>query len=52
MNQYETLEDDEMDEYGDYTNPWKLDCATNISFVGKQTGILKQKKSQMVSTSC
>ena len=34
------------DEYGDYTNPWKLDCAATSSFVGKQTGILKRKKSR------
>jgi len=39
-NQYETLEDDDLDEYGDYTNPWKLDCATTSNFAGKQTGIL------------
>ena len=43
-NQYETLEDDDLDEYGDYTSPWKLDCPATHNFVGKQTGILKRRK--------
>ena len=42
-NQYENLEDDDLDEYGDFTSPWKLDCAATRSFVGKQTGIRKRK---------
>ena len=33
-NQYETLEDDDLDEYGDYTKPWKLDCDATHNFVG------------------
>ena len=33
MDQYETLKDDELDEYGDYTSPWKLDCAATGSFL-------------------
>ena len=43
-NQYETLEDDDLDECGNYTNRWKIDCAATSSFVGKQTGIKKCKK--------
>jgi len=43
-NTYENLEDDELDEYGDYTTPWKLDCAATSTFAGKHTGILKRKK--------
>ena len=37
-NQYETLEDDDLDEYGDYINPWKLDCAATHNFVEKKLG--------------
>ena len=40
---YENLEDNDLDEYGDYTKPWKLDCAATSTFVGQQTGILKRK---------
>jgi len=36
-NMYENLEDGELDEYGDYTNPCKLDCVATNNFVGKQT---------------
>ena len=43
-NIYENLEDDDLDEYGDYTTPWKLDCAATSTFSGQQTGILKRKK--------
>ena len=40
---YENLEDDDLDEYGDYTKPWKLDCAATHNVLGEQTGILKRK---------
>jgi len=43
-NIHENLEDDDLDEYGDYTTPWKLDCAATSTFAGQQTGILKRKK--------
>ena len=43
-NQYKTLDNDNLGEYGDYTNPQKLDCAATHYFVGKQTRILKRKK--------
>ena len=42
-NIYENLEDDDLDEYGDYTKPWKLDCAATGYFAGEHTGILKRK---------
>ena len=41
---YENIEDNDVNEYGDYTTPWKLDCAATNNFVGKQTGILRRKK--------
>jgi len=41
---YENLEDDDLDEYDDSTNPWKLDCVATNNFVGEQTGILERKK--------
>ena len=47
MNQYEILEDEDLDEYGDYTNPWKLHCAATSNFAGEQTGILRQKKTTL-----
>ena len=37
-NIYENLEDDDLDEYGDYTTPLKLDCAATSTFSGQQTG--------------
>ena len=43
-NIYEHLDNDNLDEYGDYTTPWKLDCAATSTFSGQQTGILKRKK--------
>ena len=43
-NRYSVLDDDEMDEYGDYTQPWKLDSAATSSFAGKKTGIRKRRK--------
>ena len=43
-NQCENFEDDDLDKYGDYTNPWKLDCgATTDHFAGKRSGVRKRK---------
>ena len=30
-NQYETLEDDDLEEYDDYTNPWELETVQPVA---------------------
>ena len=42
MNPYDALEDDELDECGDYISPWKLDCAAIGNFAGKHIRIRKR----------
>ena len=45
-NQYENLENDDLDEYSDYTKPWKVDYAATNKFYGKTNWNTKKKKSR------
>ena len=38
-NKYDGVEQDELVQYGDYQQPWKLDSGANGHYCGKNTGV-------------
>ena len=44
MNTYQVLTNDELDDYGDYDTPWKLDSGASGQFAGRRTGVRKRRK--------
>ena len=43
-NQYSRVEQDELIQYGDYNQPWKLDSGASGHYCGKQTGVWNRRK--------
>ena len=43
-NRYCGIEQDELVQYGDYNQPWKLDSGASGHFCGKQTGVRNRRK--------
>ena len=43
-NQFDGLENDALEGYGDYNTPWKLDSGASDNYAGKQTYIKNRKK--------
>ena len=43
-NHYSGVEQDELVQYGDYNQPWKLDSGASGHFCGKQTGVRNRRK--------
>ena len=44
MNTFQALSNDELDDYGDYDTPWKLDSGASGHFAGRRTGVRKRRK--------
>ena len=42
-NQYSGVESDELVQYGNYNQPWKLDSGASGHYCGKQTGVRNQR---------
>jgi hypothetical protein len=42
-NQYDILQDDSLEEYGRYDEPWSLDSAASSNYCGKKTKIKNKK---------
>ena len=49
-NHYSGINQDELVQYGDYKQPWKLDSRASGHFCGKQTGVRNRRKKNMTST--
>ena len=45
-NNYDAVESDELVEYGDYRQPWKLDSGASGHYCGKNTGVRKRRTQQ------
>ena len=43
-NKYQALEVQELDSYGDYQQPWKLDSGASGHYCGPRTGVRNKKK--------
>ena len=44
FNQYNGVEQDELVQYGNYNQPWKLDSRDSGHYCGKRTGVQKRQK--------
>ena len=42
-NNYNGLESNELEEYGDYQQPWKLDSGASGHYAGSKTGVRNQR---------
>ena len=42
-NNYDAVKTDELVEYGDYRQPWKLDSGASGHYCGKNTGVRKRR---------
>jgi hypothetical protein len=47
-NKYNILQDDTLEEYGRYAEPWSLDTAASGNYCGKKTKIKNRKQQPMV----
>ena len=45
-NNYDGLETDKLESYGDYRQPWKLDSGASGHYVGLITGIRNSRHKQ------
>ena len=45
-NNYDAVKTDELVDYGDYQQPWKLDSGVSGHYCGKNTGVRKQRTQQ------
>ena len=43
-NNYNGVKTDELVEYGDYQQPWKIDSGASGHYCGKNTGVRKRRK--------
>ena len=48
-NRYRALQVQEVDSYGDYQQPWKLDSGASGHYCGPRTGVKNKKKQAMAS---
>ena len=46
-NHYSGVKQDELVQYGDYNQPWKLDSGTSGHFCGKQTRVRYRRKKKV-----
>ena len=44
MSNYQVLTNDELEDYGDYDTPWKLDSGASGHFVRRRMGVRKRQK--------
>ena len=48
-NKYNRVELDELVQYGDYQQPWKLDSGASGHYCGKNTGVWNRQNNNMAS---